>query len=253
MADRRLLYRYKGDHCRYCGLSVEEKLQAFGTLQSFELHHVNPSNKARNYKNLIRRKLSSEQLNEADKCVLLCSNCHDTLHGQDRSFDLTVTLSATGIAPIRHTIRCQMLCDFRKRSVALFSEDFDYLELYRVRHGSTLDTVVSGLQLKEANRLDALIERTRFGGELLIETFNGEFMLSARRIDDQRFEIAVKGEFPLATAFVRLSNTAGKRLDLHSRHDRLIVHRPDGRSDVSAMRGRLTFKAVVNYRAVVLG
>jgi hypothetical protein len=78
------LHKYKGDQCAYCGKTVQEmqdEFIAFGGY--FHFNHVDPSTKAENYDNIIRRtRLSSEILDEVDKCVLLCTACHTILHGQ---------------------------------------------------------------------------------------------------------------------------------------------------------------------------
>ena len=57
---------------------------SFGDVRRmFEFHHVDPKEKSTDYKNLIRKKLCSDQLDELDKCILLCGNCHDILHSQE--------------------------------------------------------------------------------------------------------------------------------------------------------------------------
>ena len=61
-------------------MSVVEIIQRFGKFRRyFQNHHVDPAKKDPNYNNLIRRHISTEQLDELDKCVLLCSNCHDSV------------------------------------------------------------------------------------------------------------------------------------------------------------------------------
>lgn len=47
---------------------------------ALEFHHINPSEKDKNYKQLIR--LSPELvLQELEKCILVCVNCHREIHG----------------------------------------------------------------------------------------------------------------------------------------------------------------------------
>jgi hypothetical protein len=82
-APRKQLYKYKGNKCANCGLSVEEMLARFGTFnRMFQFNHVDPKQKDPRYDNLIQRQLSGEQLDEVDKCVLLCNECHGILHAQ---------------------------------------------------------------------------------------------------------------------------------------------------------------------------
>ena len=59
-------------------------LKRYGTFQRmFELHHVDPDKKDPNYNNLIKQKLSTKQIDEIDKCVLLCRECHGIIHAQN--------------------------------------------------------------------------------------------------------------------------------------------------------------------------
>jgi len=54
--------KYKGNRCAFCGMTVEEMLARYGTFKRMtEFHHIDEGKKAKNYNNLIQRKLSSEQ------------------------------------------------------------------------------------------------------------------------------------------------------------------------------------------------
>ena len=84
MVDRTQLYMYKGNRCSSCGMSVKEMLERYGTFnRMFELHHIEPKTKHPNYKNLMKRVLSLEQIEEVDKCTLLCTLCHGIIHAQN--------------------------------------------------------------------------------------------------------------------------------------------------------------------------
>ena len=48
----------------------------FTSKGAFQFNHIDPARKAPHYDNLIRRKLSTTQLDELDKCNLLCASCH---------------------------------------------------------------------------------------------------------------------------------------------------------------------------------
>ena len=94
MANRKQLYNYKGNCCRNCGMSVPEMVKRFGAFDRiFEFNHVDPAQKSPEYDNLIRRKLSAEQLDEVDKCVLVCRNCHGILHAQSITGHLEYSLT----------------------------------------------------------------------------------------------------------------------------------------------------------------
>ena len=84
MADRSPLYQYKGNRCASCGLSVPEMVDRYGTFnRMFEFHHVDPTIKDKHYRKLMAQRLSRRQMDEIDKCVLLCTHCHAVIHAQE--------------------------------------------------------------------------------------------------------------------------------------------------------------------------
>lgn len=97
MSDRTQLYQYKGNRCACCGLTVEEMISRFGTFnRMFEFHHVDPDSKDRQYKRLMAQRLSRRQMDEIDKCVLLCTQCHATVHAQDIRGTLNASVQFDG-------------------------------------------------------------------------------------------------------------------------------------------------------------
>jgi hypothetical protein len=55
MRNRELLYKYKGNRCGHCGVSVQEMLDKWGTFKRlFELDHIDPAKKHPDYENMIR-------------------------------------------------------------------------------------------------------------------------------------------------------------------------------------------------------
>lgn len=75
------LISLKGGKCELCGYSKNMTVLCF--------HHIDPSMKSRK---LDSRSLSNGKwediLREAEKCSLLCSNCHLELHHPETSFVL---------------------------------------------------------------------------------------------------------------------------------------------------------------------
>lgn len=82
---RNQLYDFMGNKCQYCRTSVQELYDRFGTVnRMFEFHHIKPKLKSPNYDNLMRNKLNTIKLEELEKCVLLCAQCHKILHAQNQ-------------------------------------------------------------------------------------------------------------------------------------------------------------------------
>lgn len=45
-----------------------------------DFHHINPEDKIRNVSDWIRRKSKKRIIEEINKCIIVCSNCHRRLH-----------------------------------------------------------------------------------------------------------------------------------------------------------------------------
>ena len=65
---------YKGGKCERCGYD-----KYIGAL---EFHHLNPKEKDFNLSQLKRYSFNEVMIDELDKCILLCSNCHREIHGE---------------------------------------------------------------------------------------------------------------------------------------------------------------------------
>jgi hypothetical protein len=116
VANRAQLYKYKGNRCTSCGLSVQEAVKRFGTFDRvFELHHIDPGTKNPNFKNLVRRNLSVEQIEEVDKCTLLCSNCHSIIHAQNVRAKLKLIVSLED-REVSQEFDGSMICDAQEKT-----------------------------------------------------------------------------------------------------------------------------------------
>lgn len=64
----------------------------YGTFnRMFEFHHVDPTTKDGHYQKLMKQRLSRRQMDEIDKCVLLCTLCHGVIHAQDITAKLVLS------------------------------------------------------------------------------------------------------------------------------------------------------------------
>ena len=68
-----MLIAYKGGKCERCGYDKSSR--------ALEFHHLNPSEKDFGISKVLTRSVQSLK-EEADKCVLLCSNCHAEIHDE---------------------------------------------------------------------------------------------------------------------------------------------------------------------------
>ena len=64
------LVEYKGGKCQICGYNR--------CIQALDFHHLNPAEK--DFRLSSSSKSLDELKKEADKCILVCSNCHREIH-----------------------------------------------------------------------------------------------------------------------------------------------------------------------------
>lgn len=67
---KELLVEYKGGKCQICGYDR--------CIQALDFHHLNPDEK--DFSLSSSSKSLDELKKEADKCILVCSNCHREIH-----------------------------------------------------------------------------------------------------------------------------------------------------------------------------
>ena len=68
--NKEYLVEYKGGKCERCGYNK--------CISALEFHHLDPTTKET--KNLGTTQALSKQIEEADKCILVCANCHREIH-----------------------------------------------------------------------------------------------------------------------------------------------------------------------------
>jgi 5-methylcytosine-specific restriction endonuclease McrA len=69
---RLMTINYKGGHCQVCGYDR--------CVEALELHHLDPSKKDFGISSKGYTRSWEKVKEEADKCVLLCANCHREVH-----------------------------------------------------------------------------------------------------------------------------------------------------------------------------
>lgn len=70
-AIKQMLIQYKGGKCEKCGYNKCSR--------ALEFHHLDPNEKDFGLSKCLTKNISNLKA-EADKCILLCSNCHAEIH-----------------------------------------------------------------------------------------------------------------------------------------------------------------------------
>jgi hypothetical protein len=201
MANRLQLNEYKGNRCAYCGLSVQEMVERYGTAnRMFQFHHVDPLTKHPEYDNLIRRTISTEQLDELDKCILLCDQHHALVHEQNIPMTLRLTVDA-GEKEASQTLNGLIIFD-RKDNVATFLTNEQCLVVpYLVAIGDEEPRLLFGTELVEDKLIAQLIWNLPTTKKLAVVRCSDErSMLVAKHIEGKRVKLERDITFQLLPA-----------------------------------------------------
>ena len=162
---------------------VQEMVKKYGTFhRMFEFHHVNPETKSKNYSNLIRQKISTEQLEEIDKCVLLCRQCHGVIHAQNIKAKLNLNMEY-GDRTVSQEFNGQIIYDAIENQMKFFSEEKTLLTPYILRRTNKEDELLFGVDLKSAAFFENLLHSLEEGAEF--EVFcavGGKCMLRIKHV-----------------------------------------------------------------------
>jgi hypothetical protein len=196
MDRRQFQLLYKGNKCAYCGVSVLESYQRYGTFhRMYEFNHVDPAKKDPDYDNLIRRNISVEQLDELDKCVLLCRQCHGILHAQDLVTTMTITVKVLGQSA-EQTFKGQMIFDRVDNKLGFFTDDELLVLPYWLTLGDDPARLLFGKELKNT-LMSEWVPLTKERGPLLIENAKRDGLFGAKRHDEEHVEIEHDCRFSL--------------------------------------------------------
>lgn len=194
---RDIQLKYKGNRCAYCGMTVEEMVARYGTFKRMtEFHHIDENKKAKNYDKIIQRKLSSEQLNELDKCILLCRQCHGIAHAQDIKVTLKLKLDFQGKEYVQ-VIKGQMIYDLLDKKAKIFSEENNKLNIYQIRIGKERFEFMVGIEMDTMEFFSHLFRDLK--NTKIFEIRNedaSKVMMKGEYLGNNEIEIKQAVEFP---------------------------------------------------------
>jgi hypothetical protein len=240
-----ILFKYKGNRCANCGLTVEEMLQQYGVINKiFHFHHVDPTKKHPDYDNLIQRTLSAEQLDEVDKCIFLCDRCHTVLHGQKKTATLTLTRNL-GDRVVEQELKCNVIVDMKDNTLHFFSDQPYLLDLYDVQRGEERPQPMTGLDLENNDTLSRFLLETRETEILrILRHEDRKVMLEAKKLDSRKCHVEPSVEFPLLK-FNGLHDDGTLHVSVRNRQ---IVFKPkDGPSQVNPPLGVFQYWYILSY------
>jgi hypothetical protein len=215
-----LLFKYKGNRCANCGMTVDEMWKRFGVVNKvFQFHHIDPTKKDPNYNNIIQRELSPEQLDEVDKCVLLCNICHDVLHAQKGTATVNFRLRI-GDRVVTQQMKGQMILNFETKALQFFSDEDFLLDPYLVRSGESPPVILTALELNDGLLLE-LVLQTRKNEKLTISRRDKIVMIKASKLTNKTCRVDWNVECPL---FKFVSTDDDGNFQFAIRNSQMIYH-----------------------------
>ncbi len=198
MKGREQLFKYKGNRCASCGTSVIDMVLRYGTFdRMLEFHHIKPDEKANDYKNIIRRNISTEQLEELDKCVLLCRKCHGIIHAQNINGTLEVSIEFNG-KKISQSLEGQLIVDNLDKEITFVSNQKLLIEPYRVLVGDKPEQILCALELETNGLLASFLKEIEIHKTLKIYSIDGKRLLvKAEHIKGRELKLSQVVDFPI--------------------------------------------------------
>jgi hypothetical protein len=197
MSNKEQQLKYKGFRCASCGMSVDEMVSRFGTFKRMtEFHHINPETKSKNYTNLIRQSISSEQLDELDKCVLLCRQCHGIIHAQNINGHIEFNLEFNDRLVIQR-FDGQFVFDMIDKKLKFLTDKRILLYPYSVILGQEKENVYLGVELDDGKFFTSILKKIKeYGSIIVCNTNTREILMEATAIDDNNIELKQNIRFP---------------------------------------------------------
>jgi hypothetical protein len=236
--DRHLRLEYMGGRCIICHKTIEEtERRLFTSKGAFQFNHIDPSKKSPIYENLIRRVISQEQLDELDKCNLLCGFCHPIWTNQRLTgeINITRTLPNGRVVEMRSSFHAFAEMDGETPHFYLFADEPRNPDIYEFALGRKKRESRLGFELEQ--ELVKLLLETRERRTLRVWDQQG-VAFEAKRVDAScvRFRFAVR--FPLFKFEGRTDNPA--RPHLWVRNGKMLIKGLGVRTN-GEVRGKIAY------------
>jgi hypothetical protein len=198
MANRAQLYEYRGNRCTHCGKSIEEMVARYGTFnRMFEFHHVDPSGKHPRYSALMNRTLSAEQIEEVDKCVLLCRDCHGIVHAQNIAGSIVIK-SHIGSRSVTQKLNGWFVADAIERTLKFISNDRNFLQPCFVTLASSEEEEYFVLELMQENRVISWLRDIDVNQRIeVVSSLDGKLLLEIVSVAEKVANVRMALGFPL--------------------------------------------------------
>ena len=191
-------------------------VERFGTFnRMFELHHIDPSTKDPKYKNLMQKQLSAEQIEEVDKCTLLCNKCHSIIHAQNITANLRLSVAVDG-REVSQEFDGWMVCDVKDKTLTFITNQRFLLQPCQIKFGSGSSITLCVIEIeRDQHLLKWMHNIEQLKGVYILALSNGELLMKLEHLGQKRLNVTQKIGFPITA--LNLS-TDGQKDDLWIRN-----------------------------------
>jgi len=198
MANKAQLYKYKGNRCSACGMEVAEMVNRYGTFKRiFAFHHIDPSTKDKNYNQLIKKSLSSEQIEEIDKCVLVCNHCHDIIHAQEITGSMSFTVEFDN-RKVSQKLKGWCIHDKLENTLTFVTNQRLLLQVCRVEFNDQAKKHLCVIEIeKKENLLNWLKNIDRYKIIIIRSIVTNEILMRIEHIKNKTIKVNQKIGFPI--------------------------------------------------------
>ncbi len=155
-----------------------------------------PSLKSSNYKNIIRRTISTEKLDELDKCILLCKICHGILHSQNISLKLILNVEVKDKKATQELVG-QGIFNRKEKHLKFLTNQKVLVVPYLLQRNSEPSEIIFGKELEEnGSFLSNLFQAKDFHICKIYNYKKTKELFTAIRIDNSVVKISHKIKFP---------------------------------------------------------
>jgi hypothetical protein len=213
MSDRAQLYKYKGNRCASCGLEVDEMIERHGTFnRMFQFHHVNRDTKDQHYKRLMSQRLSRRQLDEIDKCVLLCTQCHAVVHAQEITGSLTLSAQLHDRL-VSQTFPGWIKADYADKTLTFVTNQPYLLHACEVRVGQQPPQLLFLTEIAQEANLYRWFREIEIHKLVEVVSPRGRrVLMQLEHIEGKRVLVREAIDFPLTAIEFRATNVPGEVL-----------------------------------------
>jgi hypothetical protein len=165
----------------------------------FQFNHIDPKKKDNDYENLIRREISTKQLDEVDKCVLLCNGCHGIVHAQDITATVRLCIKVNN-RTVEQTFKGQLILDRLERTATFFTDEPILIIPYWVYIGSKKPKMMFGKEIEDGFIMSHIDNIKKTKKKMAIHSWDDKFLMRVTLQDNGDIKLEHSVHCPFITA-----------------------------------------------------